>query len=233
MEMEKTLTTMAEIDELLRDYRFMWDCIRNIISVIDETKRVTWSGLDPESFEDSAKSMVTSLRRLPKNAKTSDAFKGADRLVKEFMSTCPLIISLRSPAMRERHWRELMDVVQKQFELPARNPKMLLKDLLDLELHLHASDVEEITEKAMKEAKHEDSLKSLESTWSTVEFTMSWYKDTDVPLIRLGTQTPTHTPTHTPSSTLHLLLHLLLHTQLPHSNQNPYSTDPHTQLSTH
>ena len=183
--MQLTVDTMKEIDEILRDNRAMWESIKSIIAVIDETKSITWAGLDPESFEDSAKAMVTSLRRLPKNTKNSDAFKGADRLVKEFMSTCPLIIALRSPAMRERHWRELMDVVQKEFTMPAKNPKMMLKDLLDLQLHLHSGDVEEITEKAMKEAKHEETLANLESTWTAVNFTMTFYKDTDVPLLRL------------------------------------------------
>ena len=69
--------------------------------------------------------------------------------------TCPIIVSLRSPAMRERHWRELMDVVKREFPLPSKNPQMLLKDLLEMELHTHAAEVEEIAEKASKEAKHE------------------------------------------------------------------------------
>ena len=46
-------------------------------------------------------------------------------------------------------------------------------------------EVEEIAEKATKEAKHEDTLKALEATWSGVSFTMNFYKDTDVPLLKM------------------------------------------------
>jgi dynein heavy chain len=125
------------------------------------------------------------VRKLPRTLRKSDAFLGLDKMVKEFLSTCPLIVSLRSPAMRERHWRELMDVVKQEFTLPAKNPKMKLQNLLELNLHVHVNEVEEITEKASKEAKHESTLANLEVTWGGIEFAMSWYKDTDVPLIRL------------------------------------------------
>jgi hypothetical protein len=46
--------------------------------------------------------------------------------------------------MRERHWRELMDVVNADFVVPSQNPSMLLKDLLEMNLHVHAADIEEI-----------------------------------------------------------------------------------------
>jgi dynein heavy chain len=184
-EIAASIAIIADVAEILKEYRALWECVKNIMNVIDDARRITWAALDPESFEDSAKSLVQSLRRLSKNVKSSDSFKGADKLVKEFLSTCPLIISLRSPAMRERHWRELMDVVKREFTLPAKNPKMLLKDLLDLELHLHANDVEEITDKASKEAKHETTLANLETTWAAINFSMTWYKDTDVPLLKL------------------------------------------------
>jgi dynein heavy chain len=56
---------------------------------------------------------------------------------------------------------------------------------MDLNLHKFVVEVDEITEKASKEAKHEDTLTNLEATWSSVNFTMTFYKDTDVPLLKL------------------------------------------------
>jgi dynein heavy chain len=117
--------------------------------------------------------------------RSSDAFQGLDKVVKEYMISCPIITSLKSPGMRERHWRELMDVVKVSFEFPSVNPNIALSKLIDLNLHKHANDVDEITEKANKESKHEETLKSLQATWSTVNFSMNFYKDTDVPLLKL------------------------------------------------
>jgi dynein heavy chain len=43
----------------------------------------------------------------------------------------------------------------------------------------------DIADKAAKEAKHEDTLKALDSMWSSVSFSMTFYEETDIPLLRL------------------------------------------------
>lgn len=184
-DMDATRKTMAEIDDLLMDFRILWEVNQKVSVVVQDARKTTWAHLDAEQLEDDAKGCVQSLRKLPKTVRQSDAFQGMDKVVKEFVVTCPIIGSLRSPAMRERHWRELMDVVKTEFTLPSSKPNMPLQDLLDLKLHKHVQEVDDITEKAVKEAKHEDTLRNLEATWSTVNYTMSFYKDTDVPLLKL------------------------------------------------
>jgi hypothetical protein len=37
-----------------------------------------------------------------------DCFRGVDLTVKNFLVSVPLVADLRSPAMRERHWEQLM-----------------------------------------------------------------------------------------------------------------------------
>ena len=74
----------------------------------------------------------------------TDAHKGLTKLVEDFAVTCPIIISLSSPSMRERHWAEIMKVVAKELPLPSNNPHMRLEQLLEMKLHVHASGVEEI-----------------------------------------------------------------------------------------
>ena len=107
-------------------------------------------------------------------------------MVKDFIVTCPLIIALRSPTMRERHWNEVMKVLKTEFILPSENPDMILNDLISFDLHKYISNIEEISDKAAKEAKHEETLQQLESSWSEVNFTMTPYKETDIPLIKLN-----------------------------------------------
>lgn len=176
---------VKEVDELLQDFRALWECTDKVQKSIEEAKNTSWAALNSEELEDNAKANLQATRRLPRTIKNTDAFKGLDRISKEFLSTCPLITSLRSPAMRERHWRELMDVVKREFPLPANNPQMQLRDLLELELHKVTNEVDDITDKAAKEARHEETLKNLEAAWSSIQFSMNWYKDTDVPLLTL------------------------------------------------
>ena len=39
-----------------------------------------------------------------------DVFFGLDAAVKNFLTSVPLVADLRSPAMRDRHWEQLMQV---------------------------------------------------------------------------------------------------------------------------
>eukprot|EP01033_Poteriospumella_lacustris_P003465 gene3469-2562_t len=188
-DMDASNRTMKDIEELLAEFMLLWEGNMKVVNTIEDAKRIIWQHLDPEALEDSAKGLVQFLRKLPKSVRVSDAFQGLDRLVKEFVVTCPIIASLRSPAMRDRHWQELMEIVKQQFVLPSNQPNMPLKQLLELNLHKHANEVDEITEKATKEAKHEETLKNLNATWSAVDFSMNFYKDTDVPLLKLDDET--------------------------------------------
>lgn len=184
-EMDDANKSMKEIDTLLADFMYLWDANLKVSSTIEDAKKIKWQQLNGEALEDSAKGLVQHLRKLPKTVRVSDAYIGLDRAVKEFVITCPIVSSLHSPAMRERHWKELMEVVKHEFVLPSSKPNMPLKQLLELNLHLHAGEVDEITEKATKEAKHEDTLNNLETVWAGFNFSMSFYKDTDVPLVKL------------------------------------------------
>ena len=51
--------------------------------------------------------------------------------------------------MRERHWKDLMKVVKTDFTLPADNPDMRLRDLMNMNLHQYGEgkDDDEISER--------------------------------------------------------------------------------------
>lgn len=80
--------------------------------------------------------------------------------------------------MRPRHWQMLITLTGKEFVPPFDNPKLLLSELLALELHTFANDVEEICDQAVKEDKMEKGLEGLESRWQSIEWLKDNYKDT-------------------------------------------------------
>ena len=64
---------------------------------------------------------------------------------------------------------------------------MVLQALLELNLHTFVAEVEEITDKAVKEEKMEISLVKLEEVWSNVNFVSSPYKEgSDVLLLAIA-----------------------------------------------
>ena len=184
-DMDGPIAIITEVGELLADFRVLWDSYEHVTDLIGQVKSVLWSKLNAESLEDTARDLTSTVRKLPKSIRGTDSFAGFEKLVKDFVVSCPIIVSLRSPAMRERHWKDLMKVIKTDFMLPAENPDMRLRNLMDMNLHQFGEGVDEITDKAQKEAKHEETLFELEASWADINFSTATYKDTEVQLVHL------------------------------------------------
>ena len=76
--------------------------------------------------------------------------------VDSFKKTMPLIMDLRNPAMRQRHWANLMDVVGTTFD-PA-GPAFTLDSVVRLHLDQHADLIADLSSNASKELAIETSI---------------------------------------------------------------------------
>ena len=185
-EVEDAAEVLAQATDLLQDLRSLWLTIDKVTKVIDELTKVPFATMDAGDFEDTVKNLIQQMRKLPSTVKASDAYSGIENFVKDFINSCPAIVSLRDQSVKERHWREIMDVIGKTFPLPSKNPKMQVKDFLALELHKHIPEIEEITQKAKTESDHDQVLKKLERAWFSINFTMCLYNNTDLPYVQVA-----------------------------------------------
>jgi len=172
----------------LDEFKTLWNLHDEVDKFIETASAVLWSDLKPDDMEEGSRGLVSRVKKLPKPLKEMDAYVGLDGIAKGFFRVCPLITSLCTPAMRERHWNEIMTGTGRIFTLPANDPTMTLKIMLDLDLGSpkNSALVEESTDKAQKEAKQEVQLATLKETWSKVELISTMYKDSGVPLVKMG-----------------------------------------------
>ncbi len=82
--------------------------------------------------------------------------------VDSFKKTMPLIMDLRNPAMRPRHWANLMEVVGSKFD-PA-GPNFTLDSVVKLHLDQHADLIADLSGNASKELAIEMSIQ-VSYTW--------------------------------------------------------------------
>ena len=94
------------------------------------------------------------------------AYKGLEEAVKNMQVSLPLVQELHHPAMRPRHWKQLMRTTGVSFQM---GPNFSLGSLLDLRLHHYEDDVLEIVDRAQKELTIEKQLNKLTDTWRTME----------------------------------------------------------------
>lgn len=77
-------------------------------------------------------------------------------IVESFKKTMPLIMDLRNPAMRSRHWASLMEAVGATFD--PTGPDFTLDSVVKLHLDQHADMIADLSGNASKELAIEVSI---------------------------------------------------------------------------
>ncbi|TYZ58261.1 hypothetical protein PybrP1_007938 [[Pythium] brassicae (nom. inval.)] len=167
----------------------LWDAIADVARKLELAQDVPWSLIDGAALEEEAKAFLALVKGVHKEARDCDAYRHFERLVRDFLSTCPLFQALRHPAMRRRHWQELAAATGRAVACPDDTPALKFADVLALRLHECQRDVEEIADRAQKEAKQEAALQDLEARWAAASFAMARHAETGTPLLRLAEDT--------------------------------------------
>ncbi|XP_066093696.1 dynein axonemal heavy chain 17 isoform X2 [Saccopteryx bilineata] len=145
----------------------LWDMIVMVNTSIDDWKTTKWKHINVEQMDIDCKKFAKDVRSLDKEMRTWDAFVGLDNTVKNMITSLRAVSELQNPAIRDRHWQQLMQATQVKFEMSENTT---LAELLQLNLHKYEDEVRNIVDKAVKESGMEKVLKVLDSTWSTMEF---------------------------------------------------------------
>ncbi|KAM5306863.1 dynein axonemal heavy chain 17 isoform 1-T1 [Glossophaga mutica] len=145
----------------------LWDMIVMVNTSIDDWKTTKWKNINVEQMDIDCKKFAKDVRSLDKEMRTWDAFVGLDNTVKNMITSLRAVSELQNPAIRDRHWQQLMQATQVQFQM---SEDTTLADLLQLNLHKYEDEVRNIVDKAVKESGMEKVLKALDSTWTTMEF---------------------------------------------------------------
>lgn len=95
-----------------------------------------------------------------------DAYDELKAQVEAITRALPLIGLLRCPAMRPRHWDELMDLCGHTF---TRGSGFCLGDLLQMSLHRHEGAVRAIVARSEIELDMEGSIEEIAATWESLE----------------------------------------------------------------
>ena len=101
----------------------LWDMIEVVLSSIEEWKDTLWADINVENMEMECKRFVKEIRGLDKEMRAWDAFSGLDSTVKNMVTSLRAVGELQNPAIRDRHWQQLMQatkVVTSEFPANSR-----------------------------------------------------------------------------------------------------------------
>ncbi|RXM27080.1 Dynein heavy chain 11, axonemal [Acipenser ruthenus] len=124
---------------------------------------------------------VKEMKTLDKEVRTWAVYAGLESTVKNLLTSLRAVNELQNPAVRERHWQQLMNTTGVRFVMSETTT---LGDLLALQLHRVEDEVKNIVDKAVKEMAIEKVLTEINQTWSMMNFSYEKHHGTSTPLLK-------------------------------------------------
>lgn len=159
----------------------LWDMIMAMRFSLDSWRTTPWRDINVDDMEMECKRVSKELRALDKEARAWDAFSGLEGIVRNTLTSLRAVAELQNPAIRPRHWQQLMMATGVRFTMDRDTT---LADLLDLNLHCFEDEVRAIVDRAVKEMGMEKVLSELDATWTAMEFGYESHPRTSVQLLK-------------------------------------------------
>jgi len=152
----------------------VWDAIALVAGTYSRWQLIHWADLRVAELQEQNERLLEYVHVLDPEVYEWSCFADLKRAIMDMKKTLPLLNALNHPAMRPRHWKQLMRATGVSFETDER---LCLGDLLALKLHLFEEAVLEIVERAQKEQLVEKQLAELEKAWSHLNLQFEVYFD--------------------------------------------------------
>ncbi|XP_063983406.1 dynein beta chain, ciliary [Diachasmimorpha longicaudata] len=181
---EVTVPEFKQLKQCRRELRMLkqlWDYVYIVRSSIEGWKTTPWRKIDVENMDIECKKFAKEIRALDKEMRPWDVYISLEATIKNMLTSLRAVGELQNPAIRERHWRQLMNSTKVRFVM---DDTTTLADLLELNLHECEDEVKNIVDKAVKEMSMEKYLRELNSTWSAMEFELELHQRTGATLLR-------------------------------------------------
>ncbi|KAB7503493.1 Dynein heavy chain, cytoplasmic [Armadillidium nasatum] len=94
--------------EELQDLKGVWSELAKIWEQIDDMKEKPWLSIQPRKLRNQLDSLITQLKELPVRLRQYASYEYVKRLLQSYTKVNMTIVELKSDALKERHWKQLM-----------------------------------------------------------------------------------------------------------------------------
>ncbi|XP_075256614.1 dynein axonemal heavy chain 10-like [Convolutriloba macropyga] len=164
---------LLEVQKQMKGMQQIYQIYKNQKIAREEWAQTLWVNLNIEQLQKGIEDFIRELKRLPREVKSLSVAGTVEGKMKEFKDSIPLFADLKHEALRERHWKDLMEKTGKKFDM---NPDTFtLQNLFAMELHNYTETIGEIVGMAIKELSIEKGVKEVVDTWEVMKFTIIKY----------------------------------------------------------
>ncbi|XP_069922194.1 dynein axonemal heavy chain 10 isoform X1 [Oryctolagus cuniculus] len=167
---------LLKVQKEMSGLRMIYDLYESLKVAKEEWSQALWVNLNVQILQEGIDGFFKALRKLPRSVRGLSVAFHLEAKMKAFKDSIPLLLDLKHEALRDRHWKELMEKTGVFFEMTET---FTLENMFAMELHRHADVLGEIVTAAVKEVAIEKAVKEILDTWENMKFTVvKYYKGT-------------------------------------------------------
>ncbi|XP_067943512.1 dynein axonemal heavy chain 6-like [Watersipora subatra] len=166
----KAHVVQSELGEIERDLtlrRLLWESSEELTKLVEEWTATTFDLLNVESLQKNVNRFTQTVYMLEKGLPTNDVVPILKQRVTDFKQGMPVIVSLRNPSLRARHWNEIEALIGRQI---PRGQAFTLGNLLEMKIYKQKIKIQDISTTASNEATLETMLQKVVALWHSTEF---------------------------------------------------------------
>ncbi|CAL8247788.1 unnamed protein product [Merluccius merluccius] len=164
---------LLQVQKDMTGLRLVYDTYKAQKIAKTEWSQTLWVNLNLELLQEGIEGFIRTLRKLPKEVRALPVAFFLEGRMKEFKESLPLLLDLKNEALRERHWRDLMERTGTSFDM---NPDTFtLENMFSIELHKYGGVIGDIVTSAVKELSIEKGVKEVVETWEMMKFSVQRY----------------------------------------------------------
>ncbi|XP_070608209.1 cytoplasmic dynein 1 heavy chain 1 isoform X1 [Erythrolamprus reginae] len=166
--------------EELQDLKGVWSELSKVWEQIDQMKEQPWVSVQPRKLRQSLDGLLNQLKNFPARLRQYASYEYVQRLLKGYMKINMLVIELKSEALKDRHWKQLM----KRLHVNWVVSELTLGQIWDVDLQKNELIVKDVLLVAQGEMALEEFLKQISllylkirEVWNTYELDLVNYQN--------------------------------------------------------
>uniref|UniRef100_A0A8C5NZ98 Dynein, axonemal, heavy chain 6 n=1 Tax=Jaculus jaculus TaxID=51337 RepID=A0A8C5NZ98_JACJA len=176
---------LEEVSAELKLKQLLWDSLSEWDKLQQEWLKSKFDCLDPEVLNSQVSKYAKFVTQLEKGLPPNNVVPQLKYKVEKMKEKLPVIIDLRNPTLKARHWaaiEQTVDASLVELEVP-----LTLERLVELHVFEFSQEIQDISGQASGEAALETILKKVEDSWKTTEFVTLPHRDSKDVFILGGT----------------------------------------------